>query len=135
MQKGELFNSRYRDVLAAIKATPGISHAQLAEAFGLSYNIIRALTVAMEKEGDITGRVERTGLRAKIAWRVNAYKTCMHTPEGRVSIATRTPTAPQATHAVRVHVVEKEAQPATYSVRVHVTEEFSSPTKYHYKTR
>jgi hypothetical protein len=51
MQKAELFSNRYLEVLAGIKATPGISNVELAEAFGLSYNIILTLTAAMEKEG------------------------------------------------------------------------------------
>ena len=75
MQKGELFNNRYREVLAAIKATPGISNMELARSFGFSYYIIRALTGAMEKEGDITGRERRwVPNRSKTIWRVNANK-------------------------------------------------------------
>jgi ribosomal protein S6 len=53
MQKGELFDNRYGEILAAIEANPGISNAELAESYRLSYNIIRALTVAMEKEATL----------------------------------------------------------------------------------
>lgn len=144
MSKGELFNYRYGEILAAIEATPGVSNMELAQAFGLSYSIIRALTAAMEKEGDITGRVERSGLHSKTLWFANDNKKYLQEPEGRVSIDTRTATAPQATrpvrvrvieetpaatHAVRVRLVEEEAQPATYPVRVRVAEEYILPTK------
>jgi hypothetical protein len=144
MSKGELFNYRYGEILAAIEATPGVSNMELAQAFGLSYSIIRALTAAMEKEGDITGRVERSGLHSKTLWFANDSKKCLREPEGRVSSATQTATAPQATrpvrvrvieetpaatHAVRVRLVEEEAQPATYPVRVRVAEEYILPTK------
>ena len=103
MYKGELFNYRYGEILAAIEATPGVSNMELARAFRLSYNIIRALTAAMKKEGDITGRVERSGLHSKTLWFANDNKKYLQEPEGRVSTAT----APQATYPVRVRVAEE----------------------------
>jgi DsbC/DsbD-like thiol-disulfide interchange protein len=111
MYKGELFNYRYGEILAAIEATPGVSNMEL--------------TAAMKKEGDITGRVERSGLHSKTLWFANDNKKYLQEPEGRVSTAT----APQATYPVRVRVVEEEAQPATYPVRVRVAEEYFLPTK------
>ena len=123
---------------------PGISNAELAQSLGFSYNIIRTLTAAMEKEGDITGRVERSGLYSKTLWHVSAFKKCLQEPEGRMSTRTRAEIespatrpvrvrviegTPAATHAVRVRVVEQEAQPATYPVRVHVAEEAQPPTR------
>ncbi len=123
MYKGELFNYRYGEILAAIEANPGVSNIELAQAFALSYSIIRALTAAMEKEGDIAGRVERSGLYSKTLWHVNPHKECLENPRGRPSIAKETAAAPPATHSMRVHVVETEAQPATRPVRVHVTEQ------------
>ncbi len=117
MYKGELFNYRYGEILAAINDNPGISNAELVESFRLSYNIIRALTAAMNKEGDITGRVERWGLYSKTLWFGNANKNCLQEPEGRVSIATRTATPPQAAHAVRVRVAEEYSLPAKHGTK------------------
>jgi len=74
--------------------------------------------------------VERWGLYSKTLWHVSPHKECLQEPEGCVSIATRTDPASQATHAVRVHVVEQEAQPATYPVLVHVVETEAQPATY-----
>lgn len=81
MQKGELFKNRYFEVLAAIKDNPGISNAELAESFRLSYNIVRNLTAAMNKEGNITGRMERWGFYCKTRWYVNVDKECSQMSE------------------------------------------------------
>jgi hypothetical protein len=81
LQKGELFDMRYCESLAAINANPGISNAELAESYHLSYNIIRALTAAMYKDGNITGWVEPWGLYSKTRWYVNANKVCSQMAE------------------------------------------------------
>jgi hypothetical protein len=107
MYKGELFNYRYDEILGAIKATPGVSNMELAQAYALSYGIIRALTAQMEKEGDITGRVERTGLYSKTLWFANDSKKCLQEPDGSVSIAPRTVTVQPAKYPVRVRVTEE----------------------------
>lgn len=85
------------------------------EFFRLSYNIIRALTAAMNKEGDITGRVERRGLYSKTLWFGNANKNRLPEPEGRVSIATKTANAPQATGRVPFPEVEECSLPTKHS--------------------
>lgn len=74
MQKGELFDNRYGEILAAINDNPGISNLELAESYRLSYKIIRNLTAAMEKDGDIIGRVEQWGLYRKTLWYMNTNK-------------------------------------------------------------
>jgi hypothetical protein len=150
MYKGELFNYRYDEILAAIEATPGVSNMELARAFCLSYSIIRALTAAMEKEGDITGRVERLGLYGKTLWHVNPHKESLQKSEGRMSARTRAAIespatypvrvhlmeeTPAATHTVRVRVVEQEAQPATHTVRVRVVEQEAQPATHTVRVR
>lgn len=144
MYKGELFNYRYDEIFAAIEATPGVSNMELARAFCLSYNIIRALTATMEKEGDITGRVERSGLHSKTLWFANENKKCLQKPNGFMSIAVgsaiESPTTrpvrvrvieetPAATHTVRVRLTE-EALPATYPVRVRVVAQEAQPATF-----
>jgi hypothetical protein len=114
MEKRELFNNRYGEVLAAIKASPGISNAELAQSFGFSYNITRLLTAAMEKEGDITGRVERSGLHSKTLWQVNPHKECS---PGRTSIFTKTATAPEAARRVPFPEVEEYFLPVKQSAK------------------
>jgi hypothetical protein len=111
MYKGELFNYRYDEVLAAITTNPGISNAELAESYRLSYGIIRALTAAMEKEGDITGRVERWGLYSKTRWYVKANKEWSQMSEMTSTTAAVQP----ATRRVPFREVEEDSLPAKHN--------------------
>lgn len=104
MYKGELFNYRYDEVLAAIATNPGISNAELAESYRLSYNIIRDLTAAMQKEGDITGRVERWGLYSKTRWYVKANKEWSQMSQ-------------PATRRVPIREVEENSLPAKHDTK------------------
>lgn len=111
MYKGELFNYRYEEILAAIGPNPGISNAELAEFYRLSYGIVRALTSEMYKEGDITGWVERRGRYSKTHWSVNENKECSQMS----AIAPSTTTAQAATRRVPFPEVEEYSLPTKHS--------------------